>query len=287
MFHIGVLQALSTAGWHGAQADVIVGTSAGSVVGAAIRAGLLPEEIHEVLDRPPSDEDRAVVKNEIDDRRRSFRPLAPGLARHALRDRSGFGVAVSGLLPPGPYPTWPLTGRGALRFPDVWDRLWIPALETDTGRTIVFGKDSTTVDVPTAIEASCALPGLFQPKTIGGRTYVDGGAVSPSHAHLLVDSAVNIAIISSPMSRPSARPLARMARARLHDERVALEHSGIETLVIEPPRSAHRLFAAYPRRNREVGSVIVAMGVRQASQELSQRPDLTARLRQASEEGEL
>jgi hypothetical protein len=89
------------------------------------------------------------------------------------------------------------------------------------------------------------------------------------------------------MSRPSARPPARMARARLHDERVALEHSGIETLVIEPPRSAGRLFAAYPGRNREVGSVIVAMGVRQASEELSRRPDLAARLRTVSEEGDL
>lgn len=58
-------------------------------------------------------------------------------------------------------------------------RLRVVAVDRDTGRRVVFGAPGApAVPVGAAVAASCAVPGIFRPVTIGGRTYVDGGAWS-------------------------------------------------------------------------------------------------------------
>lgn len=281
MFHVGVLQGLrEAAGWTADDAEILIGTSAGSLVGAAIRAGATPESVASVVDRPPSEEDRRVVAEEMQGRPRTYRPLSPGLAREALPGGAGLSVAVSGLLPPGMFPTWPLTGRGRLPMPATWDRLWIPATRVRDGATTVFGREVTDVSVAEAVEASCAFPGLFQPKEIEGDLYLDGGAASPTHADLALDIDPTLVVISSPLSRPDTRPLSLLARARLKEESLAIRRAGAVLLVIEPPRSANRLFREYPRRNRPAGRSVQAIGRHRALEAVTTHAE--ARLRLAS-----
>jgi NTE family protein len=61
-----------------------------------------------------------------------------------------------------------------------WDgRLLVVAVELDSGRRVVFGSPGQTdLPVSRAVEASCAIPGVFRPVRSDGRTYVDGGAWS-------------------------------------------------------------------------------------------------------------
>ncbi|MDJ0959914.1 MAG: patatin-like phospholipase family protein [Acidimicrobiia bacterium] len=258
MFHVGVLHALEThAGFRGRDASLAIGTSAGSPIAAMARLGLGADEIESIVSRPPSDAERREYMEVMRTSRRSWKPVAPHLVR-SLRTH-GPVVAVSGLLPPGIFPTDPLGRMGDLHRTSAWpDGLWIPAVRSDDGAVVVFGRDA---DVPLsdAIEASSALPLLFQPKTINGHRFLDGGAASPTHADLALDTQPDLVIISSPMSRPVRRPLARFARSRLVEERTLLEGAGIRTVVIEPPAAADRLFREFPRRRWEAGAEILGL----------------------------
>ena len=79
-------------------------------------------------------------------------------------------------------------------------------------------------DVPTAVAASCAIPAFFAPVSIDGVRYVDGGVHSPTNADLVAELALDLVVISSPMSiarggvrvapDQPARRLARFALAR-------------------------------------------------------------------------
>jgi NTE family protein len=64
-----------------------------------------------------------------------------------------------------------------------WDgRLRIVAVELETGRRVVFGAaDAPAISVAAAVEASCAIPGVFRPVSAAGRSYVDGGVWSPTN----------------------------------------------------------------------------------------------------------
>ena len=95
------------------------------------------------------------------------------------------------------------------------------------GQRIVFGRDGATrVPVADAVAASCAVPGFFEPVTIDGVRYVDGGAHSPTNADLVANEDLDLVVVSSPMSvsgrgsrrRPAidapARRICRMYLAR-------------------------------------------------------------------------
>jgi NTE family protein len=64
-----------------------------------------------------------------------------------------------------------------------WDgRLSVSAVELETGRRVMFGTPGAPeASVGTAVEASCAIPGVFRPIPVDGRRYVDGGAWSPTN----------------------------------------------------------------------------------------------------------
>jgi NTE family protein len=264
MFHAGVLDALeSHAGFTGRDAALAIGTSAGSPIAAMARLGLNAGEIETIVSRPPSDKERREYMELMRSTRRTWKPIAPHLIK-SLRS-TGPVVAMSGLLPAGIFPTDPLGRMGDLHTEDDWpDGLWIPAVRSNDGRVVVFGRD-TTVSLSDAIEASSALPALFQPKAINGHHFFDGGAASPTHADLALAVEPDLVIVSSPMSRPVRRPLAKFAQVRLAEERQRLESSGVRTIVIEPPSAADRLFREYPRRRWEAGSEILDLARRLGS----------------------
>jgi len=263
VFHTGVLRTLEEGGrLQPSDAAVIVGTSAGSAVAAAVRAGETPDAVYRAAVTPPTPEEREAMRREMREATRAWRPLSPGLARHALPGGRGAGLAVAGLLPPGVFPTrWVEAFPGIGRLASWPEGLWIPAVRASDGRVVVFGRDRTDVPVATAAEASSAVPGMFRPKVIDGEPFVDGGVVSSTHADLLLEAGVDLAVISAPMSKPVVRPFAILARRRLAAEVGALRAAGIETVVVRPSAAAAAAARGFPRRNPGAAPVIADYAV--------------------------
>jgi NTE family protein len=229
-FHSGVLSALRTGGWDAREADLVVGTSAGAAVGTYLRLGLEPDDLAAVLaGDTPSPAGRALVDRlgptgdwTAPTLARRWTPPHPRLIGRIVR--SPWRVRPEALLgcavPTGRVPTesWtsalrPVTGD---EWPDA--PLWICAVRMDDTHRVAFGRPGApSVDLPSAVGASCAIPGFFAPVVIHGRRYVDGGVHSPTNADLVRREQLDLLIVSSPMSIARSAPVNRPSRmARTH-----------------------------------------------------------------------
>lgn len=190
-FHRGLLRALSEVGYDARSADVIVGTSAGSMVGAFLR-------------RPDRRLGATLRHASVHGQRLGSAPdLSPLLA--ALRQpwRARPGVIATSLLPTGRRSTDFLVADLAARHGREWPErpLYVVAARRRDGRRVVFGRDGAPrTDVAHAVAASCAIPGFFHPVEIDGEMYVDGGVHSPTNADVLDGWDLDVLLVSSPMS---------------------------------------------------------------------------------------
>ncbi len=124
---------------------------------------------------------------------------------------------------------------------------------------------------------------MFRPRRIGEFRFFDGGAASPTHAHLALEVQPDLVIISSPLTRPSHRPMALLARRRLNAELAALSDGGIPTLVIEPPAEANGLFRGFPRRDRERAEHITELARSATRMSPEDRPPINTAARGSEE----
>ncbi|NNC40293.1 MAG: patatin-like phospholipase family protein, partial [Acidimicrobiia bacterium] len=107
-YHLGVLQGVRDAiGREPANADRVVGTSAGAAIAATLLAGTPTDQVLELISSPPSDADREELRSNgtrlWQDPMRALRPVAPSLIRCVRH--VGILTALAGLLPAGPFPT--------------------------------------------------------------------------------------------------------------------------------------------------------------------------------------
>jgi NTE family protein len=250
-FHAGALLGIQMdTGWDARSAEVIVGTSAGALVGSLVRFGWSAENLAALavgadLSRPPG---------RPHDPRTAFSAVPP--IRPALRLRSPRGAAMVTAARSAPRRDFvklaslfvpPDTGPSIIpSLGPVWpkDPLWLCAVsELSLERTVFESGDRPTLDV--AVQASCAIPGLLASPEIDGIRYLDGGIHSPSNADLLVESEVDLAIISSPMTGAHAKahpmgPVLRLAQRHLDAEVRSLMAVGIDVVVVEPDRATRR-----------------------------------------------
>jgi NTE family protein len=256
-YQAGALAALAEAtGWDARRADVILGTSAGSITAAALRAGLSPaDQFARTTNQAMSPEGHRLIGHlppitKLPSRppfpRGLPMPASPQLAATALLPPWNARplAALAGLLPAGLVPTSPIGDRVRALFDTRWpeDPLWICALRLRDGCRVVFGRDDVDVpDVGTAVEASSAIPGYLQPVAIGTDTYVDGGAHSPSNADLFAGLGLALVVVVSTMSAPwtALRPTPNVGSRALAswvlDREVrAIRASGTQVLVLEP-----------------------------------------------------
>ncbi|MEX2292616.1 MAG: patatin-like phospholipase family protein [Acidimicrobiales bacterium] len=216
-YHAGVLAALHDAtGWDPRDATVIVGTSAGSISGAALRAGISPADaLARAEDRPPSPEGARLMSGvgtsaglpPLVATRRTIDPSTAlaTLARAATKPFAARPLAVlAGLVPDGSISTDIITEGISTLFSDRWPDapLWICSVRQADGRRVVFGRDDRRPPLADVVAASCAIPGFFQPVMIDDKTYIDGGVHSPTNADvaLKLDPRLDLVIVSSPMS---------------------------------------------------------------------------------------
>lgn len=178
-WEIGLLAGLADAGIDLTTADLVIGTSAGSMVGAQITSGIPMEELYAVQLREPTGEIRAslgiikmlrfVVASAWPGSDQSARAR---IGRLALAARTGAEAERREVFRKriGERP-WPAR------------RLLITAVDAETGDSRVFDRESG-VPLIDAVAASCAVPLVWPPVTIDGRRYVDGGVRSVVNADL-------------------------------------------------------------------------------------------------------
>jgi NTE family protein len=178
-WELGILAGLAEAGLDPAAADLYVGTSAGSVVAAQVTSGIPIEELYQRQLAPPDGEISARIGAAL------FAKAGWAMLRarqgEAFRKRIG-AVALKARTLTEAERREVIAGRlGGLAWPD--QRLLITACDAYTGAFKVFDADSG-VSLVDAIGASCAVPGVWPPVTIGDTRYIDGGMRSSTNADL-------------------------------------------------------------------------------------------------------
>ena len=196
-FHDGVLRALrDVTGWDPRNADIIVGTSAGSHAGAMLRAGR-PAERGRALGRTTPADDEAPTTGRG--------PASPGLFLRALTRPGSVraGALLAAALPAGRSSFEGVVGYVNRAHRGGWplEPLWLPAVRLRDGARVVFGQPGAPeTDVGRAVAASCAVPGRFAPVVIQGERYVDGGVYSTTNLDLLADEGMDLVVVSAPMA---------------------------------------------------------------------------------------
>ncbi len=252
--HAGALAGLAEAtGWDPRRADVIVGTSAGSSTAVTLRAGLsAPDHAAYYTHRPLSPEgqtlaDRVTTRLDLPDPPASEhrRPANPLLIARGLfgRGRPRPIVALAGALPEGTVDGSSLAARAAESHPGPWPDLptWICAVDLDSGRRTVFGRDDVDAPFGLAVQASSAIPGYFRPVDIGSRRFVDGGIHSSTNADLVAGLGLDLVVVCSSMTATRdasgwpGSPLSRAWHSRtLFREVQAIRARGTKVLVLQP-----------------------------------------------------
>lgn len=211
--HVGVACALSDElGFDDSHADLVVGTSAGSAVAAYLRTGWTP---HEMLAKTTDLKEAAPG------------PL-PGGAMQLVRHGIGSAYVVARAtvrvpsvlsLPPMPFlrrafPAGIVTmAEGAdildRDLPRSWPerRLWLATYDLVSRRRVVLGRPGEPyVALPSAVRASCAIPGVYAPVRAADGVLVDGGAWSLTNLDLAALGGCDTVLCVAPMSYDPARP---------------------------------------------------------------------------------
>src|SRR5262249_10008040 len=90
-------------------------------------------------------------------------------------------------------------GRGNA-FTDLPCTLLIPAVDLDRAERVVFGQGELRgVPISDAVAASSAIPGFFDPYTIDGHDYVDGGVGFTGHADLAAEAGADTVVVINPL----------------------------------------------------------------------------------------
>jgi NTE family protein len=263
---IGALEALEAeTGWRVSGADRIVGTSAGSVIGALAAAGVEPALMSayasgSVLDEVLDAEQRAGLAGERVEGSElrlqlALPPIGPGSWRLAVGTlahprRHAPTAMLAGWIPRGFISTQPVQRLIETFVPGAWpdhDSYWAVAADYTTGRRVAFGRhDAPPARAAEAVAASCAIPGFYHPVRIAGRRYIDGGICSASNLDLLRHEGLDLVVCVNPMSsvadalkggRPAERVVALMRAAagrRLGHEARKLREAGTEVLLLQP-----------------------------------------------------
>src|SRR2546429_4241194 len=185
-WELGILLGLHEAGVDVRNADIIIGTSAGSMVGAQITSGVDLESLFASQLTPVEQSNermvtfdpsqmmeafrQAGVGDEIDSKVRRARIGAYALAAPTISEAER-RVSIEARLP---VHSWPQRN------------LLIVAVDAETGEEYLMDREAG-VSLVDAVAASCAVPGIRPTVTIAGHRYMDGGVRSATNADLAKD----------------------------------------------------------------------------------------------------
>jgi NTE family protein len=226
-WEIGLIVGLAGLGIDLAAADVIIGTSAGSVVGADIACGQELEALYRAQLAPPTPEPPArmgwgiigrlvwMMSTSRDPVRARARIGHWALAARTMPEAERRKV-IEARLPAGGWPARPLK---------------VTAVDARTGEFVVFDAagEASLVD---AVGASCAVPGVWPPVTIGARRFIDGGVRSIANADLA--AGYQRVVIAAPVTKGAGHMTSPRRQA------AALTAAGGRVVLVQPDRAAVR-----------------------------------------------
>jgi NTE family protein len=208
-WEIGILHGLAEHGVDLTDADVVVGTSAGSVVGSQITSGIPLADLY-AEQLAPADAEIGGSFKRSGAARLVVPYVLPGSGRDKLRRVGSLAMKAHA---PGSVDRVGVI-RSRLPVHDWPDRdLRVTAVEAETGRFTVFDRDSD-VDLVSAVAASCAVPTVWPPVAVGERHYVDGGMRSTANVDV-VKGADRVVVLA-----PLPRSFSKKTSIRAQLERV-------------------------------------------------------------------
>ena len=237
----GLISGLAKGGVDFGQADFIMGTSAGSFVGARLamgepaagladpflkmQAGTAPERhAGAAKTRAPADMGKlATLMAEAQSGQRPAEEVRRELGAWALEAETvseqafieSFGQAFSSL--PDDY--WPERPYACT------------AVDTATGEFQLWTKASG-IGLVRAVASSCSVPGVYPPVTIGGKRYMDGGMRASTNADMA--TGYDLVVMVSVRLSAEDTPMAQRLRQTTEREIAVLKDGGAEVVVISP-----------------------------------------------------
>ncbi|MEX2158026.1 MAG: patatin-like phospholipase family protein [Dehalococcoidia bacterium] len=264
----GLAAGLEQEGVRLADADLIVGTSAGSIVGSQLALGRSPQDML-ATQRELNEGDRPqlrAIRGPID--------ISGLIAQYVRFYRDGGppeefrkGIGAFALAAETMSEDEWLATFGSVRELQEWPEhpFVCTAIDTADGSLVTWDSDSG-VELGLAVASSCAVPGIFPPITIAGRRYMDGGMGSTTNAGLArgYDKVLVVSVTGGVSSRVSAYPeLAEKARARFAAELDAMRDAGSAVELIVPDEEAREAFGPNlmdPTRRREIAETGLRQG---------------------------
>ncbi len=236
-WEIGVIAGMSDQGVDLAAADLFVGTSAGSIVGSQLASGLPIEELFRRQVAAPVPESR---------------PAPPvdfvKLKAEMLRAKEGGGETTAILRRMGAFAMTVPSGSETERRAEIAARLGLPtaswpardllvaAVDVESGERRAFDRESDA-DLVDAVAASCAVPGLQPPVTIGRHRYMDGGGHSTDNADLALGCDRVVVLALTPRRPP-------LAVVPLDVALETLRRSSVRAEAIRPDAATDAAFAS-------------------------------------------
>lgn len=197
-WEIGMISGLHEAGVDLTTADVVIGTSAGSIAGAQIWSGTPLEELYARQLQDPAGEFAS---------RMGFTVLARFLVTMLLSVNAQKSRARLGRSAMRAHTVPEARRRGIIAsrlLSQAWPErdLRITTVDAETGEFVVFKRDSGP-SLLDAVCASCAVPLVYPPALVNGRHYIDGGMRSVANADLATgcDPIVALAPLSVALRR--------------------------------------------------------------------------------------
>lgn len=264
-YQAGVLAALEReVGWDPRLARIIVGTSAGSVTGAALRVGVPATDLAASRYGVPTSRRGGAILRQIlpadsgplptptvFSMLRPWNLPSPALVVRTLRRPFAFrpDVAAATLIPRGQLDISERARGLDDLIGDRWpEGLRICAVRRSDGGRVVFGRTgSPPARLAPAVLASCAIPGYFRPVEIEGTEYIDGGVHSVTNADVLRTEGLDLVIIISSMSAAHGNAngadgwLRRTVHRRMEREVARLQTAGTAVVCLEPGGDARRV----------------------------------------------
>jgi NTE family protein len=255
-YHAGVVKALADAGLDPAAADLVVGTSAGSIVGSILRVGHDLDDVWELAhaDENPFMDDQPFFRPDVVFSQAWRTPV--GLARRLVGSAYVLQRSVVRwpvVNPPRPMQRFYRAGLGSVteqraefanwageEWPE--DHLALCTFDIVTGRRVVLGAPSPNRPaLPDAMRAASAVPMLYPPVRLGRRLLIDGAVSSSTNVDVAVEAGAELIIVAAPQAFEPDDPPPLHLRAskelfhrRLECELRAAERAGVRTLVVRP-----------------------------------------------------